>query len=173
MALNEKQKRFALEYLIDRNATQAAIRAGYSAKTAHAQGHKLLKKAEIKEFISKKNAKASEKLEITRERVLEEMAKLAFSNTLNYMRVQEDGTAVLDLSGLTRDQAAAITEISTEEIAGGRGEDQVPVLKTRIKVADKKGALEMLAKHLGLFEKTDSGESEGKVFRLVMEARDG
>lgn len=79
MSLNEKQKRFVLEYLIDLNATQAAIRAGYSKKTAYSIGQENLKKPEIQKAIQAKQNKLQNKLEITQERVLEELAQVAFS----------------------------------------------------------------------------------------------
>lgn len=79
MSLNEKQKRFVLEYLIDLNATQAAIRAGYSKKTAYSMGQQNLKKPEIQKAIQAKQNKLQHKLEITQERVLGELAQVAFA----------------------------------------------------------------------------------------------
>lgn len=79
MPLNEKQKRFVLEYLIDLNATQAAIRAGYSKKTAYSMGQENLKKPEIQKAIQAKQNKLQNKLEITQERVLQELAQIAFA----------------------------------------------------------------------------------------------
>lgn len=77
--LTKKEARFVQEYLIDLNATQAAIRAGYSAKTARQIGYQLLTKLHIQNAIAEAQAKAAEKLEITRERVLPEIADIAFT----------------------------------------------------------------------------------------------
>lgn len=79
MPLNEKQKRFVLEYLVDLNATQAAIRAGYSEKSASRIAVELLNKTQVSEEIQKQRAKLQNKLEITQERVLEELAQVAFA----------------------------------------------------------------------------------------------
>ena len=78
--LNDKQKRFAEEYTVDLNLTQAAKRAGYSKKTAYSMGSELLKKPEVKQYVEKQQAKLSQKTEITAERVLQEIAKLAFAD---------------------------------------------------------------------------------------------
>ena len=76
--LTPKQERFVAEYLIDLNATQAAIRTGYSAKTAEVQGSRLLSNAKIKAAIDAGRQKTAEKLQITREMVLAEYMMLAF-----------------------------------------------------------------------------------------------
>ena len=76
MALNPKQQRFVDEYLVDSNATQAAIRAGYSVKTAHAIGHENLRKPEIADAIAQKQAKISNKLEITAEGLIRDTVKI-------------------------------------------------------------------------------------------------
>lgn len=78
MALNNKQLRFCQEYVVDSNATQAAIRAGYSKKTAYEIGSQNLRKVEIQKKISELQAKLSAKAEISAEKVINEFAKLAF-----------------------------------------------------------------------------------------------
>ena len=80
MALTEKQQRFVDEYLIDLNATQAAIRAGYSVKTADKQGWQLLEKTRIAEAISEKMAERSRRTGVNQDRVVMELAKIAFVN---------------------------------------------------------------------------------------------
>jgi phage terminase small subunit len=75
--LNDKQLRFAQEYTVDLNATQAAIRAGYSTKTAYSQGQRLLKKDEIQDAIREANRKRSEATGITAEWVLTGIAEIA------------------------------------------------------------------------------------------------
>jgi phage terminase small subunit len=79
MPLNEKQKRFVKEYLVDLNATQAAIRAGYSKKTAGSQGQRLLKNVEIQTAIQASATRRAQRTEITADRVVEELATVAFS----------------------------------------------------------------------------------------------
>ena len=77
MPLNAKQARFVAEYLKDLNATQAAVRAGYSAKTAYSQGHDLLKKPEISEAVTKGTAKVCAKAEVSAEYVLSSLLNIA------------------------------------------------------------------------------------------------
>lgn len=151
-SLNAKQERFIAEYLVDLNATQAAIRAGYSKKTADRQGHRLLKKAEIAAAVSERRSEMIAKLEITQESVAQELAKLGFSNMADYLCVTPDGDPYLDLSDLTRDQSAAISEVTVEDYTEGRGRDARNVRRVKTKLADKKSALVALGKLLGLEE---------------------
>lgn len=81
--LTDKQARFVEEYLIDLNATQAAIRAGYSEKTAQEQSSRLLSNVMVKEAVERGKAKTANKLEITRERVLQTIAEIAFEEIKN------------------------------------------------------------------------------------------
>jgi phage terminase small subunit len=150
--LTPKQKLFVAEYLKDLNATQAAIRAGYSPKTAEQQGHQLLKKPSVSQAVGAKAEKRLEKLDISAERILEELAKLAFANMADYITITKEGEAFVDLSKLTREQAAAIQEISVDESAGGAGDGRRErVQRTRFKLAPKIAALELLGKHKELF----------------------
>jgi len=152
IVLTEKQKRFAAEYLIDLNAKAAAIRAGYSAKSAHVQGCDLLRNPLVAELIEASQAKIAKKLEVTAERVIEELAKIAFANMGDFIRVTPDGAAAVDLSTLSRDQAAAIGEVTSEVYMEGKGDDAEPVKRTKLKLADKRAALVDLGRHLGLFK---------------------
>ncbi len=159
-ALSEKQKRFVAEYLIDLNATQAAIRAGYSAKTAQQQGSRLLSNVVVQEELSRQQSKVAERLEISKERIVDELAKIGFANMLDYMRAGLDGDPYLDFSGLTRDQAAALSEVTVEDFKDGRGEDARDVRRVKFKLHDKKGALVDLAKMLGFI--VEKHEHTGK-----------
>lgn len=159
--LNPKQARFVAEYLVDMNATQAAIRAGYSKKTAGSQGFDLLRKPEIAAAVQAGQAKLAAKVEITQERVVAELAKIGFANMADYMRAGPDGDPYLDFSALTRDQAAALTEVTVEDFKDGRGEEVRDVRRVKFKLADKRAALVDLGKHLGLF--TEKIEHSGAV----------
>lgn len=152
MALRGKQQRFVDEYLIDRNATQAAIRAGYSAKTATVIGAENLTKPNIKEAIAIGEAELAERTKITQDKVMKELEKIGFSNMLDYITVTEGGDPVTDFSALTRDQAAAISEIVVEEYTEGRGDDARNVKRTKFKLSDKRSALVDMGKHLGMFK---------------------
>lgn len=149
--LTAKQQRFVEEYLVDLNATQAAIRSGFSAKNADKIGSQLLGKTRVAEAIAEAQEKRSKRTAITQDMVLKELAKLAFANISDYMRVSEDGLAYTDLSQLTRDQAAAIHEFTIDEYAEGRGEDSREVKRVKLKLADKRQALVDVGRHLGMF----------------------
>ena len=149
--MTPKQERFIQEYLIDLNATQAAIRAGYSKKGADVQGHRLLGNVKISEAIQKAREELSERTGITQDMVIRELAKIGFANIEDYIQVQEDGTAFVKLNEVSRDQFAAIGEITSEVYTEGKGEDAQDVKRTKLKLLDKKGALVDLGKHLGMF----------------------
>ena len=149
MALTAKQERFVAEYLIDLNATQAAIRAGYSEKTAEQQGHQLLKKTLVAAAIAEAQAKRQTRTEITQDRVLAELARIGFADIRKAVRWgdipdgrNEKGEAewpveLVPSSDIDDDTAAAITEVS------------LTAQGVKIKMADKKAALDTLLKHLG------------------------
>ena len=159
--LNPKQARFCDEYLVDLNATQAAIRAGYSQKTAGEIGYELLKKPEVQARIAELQAARAKRMEVTQDQVLREFAKVAFANLQDYIQVQEDGSAYVDLSTMTREQAAALQEITVDEYVDGRGDNARNVKRVRIKLASKQAALDSLAKHLGMFVER-IGDPDGK-----------
>lgn len=151
-ALNARQVRFVEEYLVDFNATQAAIRAGYSKRTASEQGYDLLRKPQIAEAIQAKQRELSAKTGITVERVVQELARLAFSDIRKLYR--EDGS-LKNPTELDDEAAAALAGVDVVELAGAMkvgGEDggqHAAMYVKKVKLWDKKGALETLLKHLG------------------------
>ncbi len=149
--LRPKQEHFAEEFLIDLNATQAAIRAGYSKRTARSQGQRLLTNVDIAKAIYAAMARRSERTEIEADAVIRELAKIGFANMLDYITIGKDGDPYVDLSKLTREQAAAIGEVTVEDFTDGRGEDARDVRRVKFKLADKRGALVDLGRHFGLF----------------------
>jgi phage terminase small subunit len=145
MALNPKQQRFVAEYLKDLNATQAAIRAGYSEKTAKQIGSRLLTNVDVAEAIAKGQEKIAEKAGVTVEKIIDELAKLGFSNMEDFASVGPDGSPALDCSKLNRNQWAAVNQIKVDDDGG-----------VTLKLYDKRAALVDLGKHLGMF--TDKSE---------------
>lgn len=156
MALTEKQIRFCEEYLIDLNATQAAIRAGYSQKTAHSIGAENLIKPEIAAFIQEKQLELSEKTGITAERILQELADIGFHNIKDFVN---GGNSVLELKTLDKRKTAAVASIKTTV----RGTQEGPETTTEIKLHSKIAALELMGKHIGLFEKDNSQKKQDPV----------
>lgn len=139
--MTKKQKRFIEEYLIDLNATQAAVRAGYSSDTAYSIGQENLKKPEIKMRIDKAMAARSRRTGVNADRVIMELAKIAFVNASN---VIDPKTATIK-EGAAEEDTAAIQSVKVKTF----GEDG---LEREIKMADKLKALELLGKHLGMFK---------------------
>lgn len=150
-SLTHKQRRFVEEYLVDLNATQAAIRAGYSAATAYSQGQRLLKNVDVAAAVDEAQAERSGRTQITADAVLTELAKIGFANMADYMRSGPDGDPYLHFDDLTRDQAAALSEVTVEDFKDGRGDDARDVRRVRFKLYDKRAALVDLGRHLGLF----------------------
>lgn len=142
--MTPKQQIFCDEYLIDLNATQAAIRAGYSEKTSYSIGVENLNKPEIQNYISEKQLERSKRTEITADRVLEEFAKIGFANVQDFVN---GGNSVLELKGLPSEKAAAVSAVKTtiNEMSGS--------ITTELKFHSKVAALEMIGRHLGMFEK--------------------
>jgi len=173
-SLTPKQQRFVDEYLIDLNATQAAIRAGYSVATAEQQASRLLRNVKVAALVAERQASIARKLEITQELVARELALLGFANMLDYVSIGAEGDAFVDLSGLTREQAAAITEVVVEDFKDGRGEDARDVRRVKFKLADKRAALVDLGRHLGMFKDRveHTGKDGGPIQTEEVSARD-
>ncbi len=138
--MNEKQERFVEEYLIDLNATQAAIRAGYSNKSAKEIGCENLTKPNIRKAIDIALAERSRRTGVTADRVVQELAKIAFANA-------ED---IIDLdSGKILSNAESVDLAAVQSI---KVKDGDTFTEREIKLADKLKALDMLCRHLGMFK---------------------
>ena len=145
MAFTTKQSAFVDEYLVDLNATQAAIRAGYSAKTAGWIGPQLLAKTHIAEAVARRMKDRQSRTEITQDRVLVEVARLAFLDIRRAFDVDGNLKAIHDLDD---DTAAAISGIEVLESVGESG--LVTRLK-KIRLADKRASLELAGRHLQMW----------------------
>ncbi len=171
--MTAKQQRFCDEYLIDLNATQAAIRAGYSEKYAHTNANKLLQNTTIKEYIQQRKADRVERTEITQDMVLKELAIIAFSNAADYAEVIEkevtqriDGETVPVLDSMGNPlKIKTVEPILTAELTKEQKKALAVIKKGKdgfeVKPYDKVRALELLGRHLGMF--TDKVEMSGKV----------
>ncbi len=147
--LNAKQLRFVDEYLIDLNGKQAAIRAGYSAKTAEVQASRLLSLAKVSMAVEVKRKELAHDLGITRERVLKEIAAIAFADVRKLYRA--DGS-MLKPHEWPDDVAASVAGLDTNEL---RADGAAIGFTQKVKGWDKSKALENLLKHLGDGEKPD------------------
>jgi len=167
--MTPKQKRFCEEYLVDLNATQAAIRAGYSKKTAKVKGCQLLTKVNIDKYIRAQLENRSTRTQIAQDDVLSELGKIAF-NDLGEM-LTEDGR-LKNLNDMSESSRCAISGIENSEEFEGKGVDREHTGTLRkIKTWDKLKALELLGKHLGMF--VDKQEMSGEVtIQIVKPERD-
>lgn len=150
--MTKKQKRFVEEYLIDLNATQAAIRAGYSPDTAYSIGQENLKKPEIANAIAKAMAERSKRTGVNADRVVLELAKIGFAKITDIIdpetaKIKEDAS---------EDDLACVQSVKIKPNEWGT--------EREVKLCDKKSALELLGRHLGMWnDKIDIKGIEGVV----------
>ena len=163
--LTDKQARFVEEYLIDLNATQAAIRAGYAESSAKDCGWENLQKPAVQAALHEAMDARSKRTAITADRVLQELAHLGFARMDDYAEWGPKGVTLKQSEGLTEDQLRAVGEVSeTVTQHGGT---------IRFKLHDKLGALEKLGKHLGLFvERVEHSGSVNTGVLVVPESPD-
>lgn len=166
--LPEKQCLFCKEYLVDLNATQAAIRAGYSPKTSMQQGQRLLTRPEIQAALQKEMDKRAKRTEITADKVLQELGKIGFSEVTDYLEVTTERVLV-DRDPKTKEPISEIRQMvllkDTSEIPPDKLAAIVEIKQAKdgsisFKLHDKKGALDSIGKHLGMF--IDKHEITGK-----------
>ena len=151
--LTDKQQRFCEEYVVDLNATQAAIRSGYSKRTANEQAARLLAKVSIQEYVSELKSKLSYKTEISAEKIANEFRKLAFSSIAH---MHNSWISRKEFEELTDDQKASIESIKTRTRTYLDTKKGIPqpaeIEEIQIKLYDKQRALENLGKHIGFYE---------------------
>lgn len=138
--LTEKQQRFVDEYLIDLNATQAAIRAGYSPQTAKEIGCQNLTKLNIQNAISIRMAERSKRTGINADRVLMELAKIGFASISDVVDLE---TAKIKQDAADED-LACIQSVKIKPNEWGT--------EREVKMYDKKASLELMGRHLGMFK---------------------
>lgn len=172
-SLNDKQRRFVEEYLIDLNGKQAAIRAGYSERTAEVQASRLLSNDKVAEAVAAGKKARSERTEITQDQVLREYARLGFADIRKAVawgsvpEINADGERIYPVElkaseDMDDDTAAAVSEVS------------LTAQGVKIKMYDKKAALDSIARHLGMFiDRTEhTGKDGGPIQTEDVSARD-
>lgn len=153
--LTDKQKRFCEEYLIDLNATQAAIRAGYSPETAKDIGCENLAKPNLRARIDAAIAERSKRTGVTADRVVRELAKLAFVNATDVIDTQRGEV----LENASREDTACISAVRVKTKTG----EDFTETEREIRLCDKTKALELLGKHLGMFSDNVKLSAEARV----------
>lgn len=160
--LTVKQDAFAQAYLETGNASEAYRRA-YNVKpstkpeTVHEQASRVMADRKVSARVAELQAHHAKRHDVTIDKIVRELALLGFANMQDYIVTQSDGSAYADMSALTRDQAAAIGEITSETYTEGKGEAAREVKRTKFKLLDKRAALVDLGKHLGMFPANVNG----------------
>lgn len=156
--LTAKQEAFVAEYLVDLNATQAAIRAGYSEKTARQVGSENLSKPDIADAIAEAREQQANRTGVTADMVIRELARIGFSDL---RKVLTPGGSLIDPQDWDDDTAAAIASVEVVTLSGERSRDEdgnkIVERTHKLKVWDKNSALEKLGKHLGIFTDDKAG----------------
>ena len=154
---NEKHERFAQEVAKGEGQFAAYRKVGYRGDEAHAS--RLAAREDVRSRIESILSRAAARAEVTIEKVLNELAMIGFANMQDYMRVGADGDPHLDFSALSREQAAALTEVTVEDFKDGRGPGARDVRRVKFKLADKRAALVDIGRHLGMFKDRVSHEN--------------
>lgn len=182
---NAKHEAFARAIVEGKSGRAAYCSAGYKASdgAADVNASRLLKNAKVAARVAELKAAAAAATTVTAARVLKELGKVAFANMADYMRVGADGDPRLDWSGLTRDQTAALAEVTVEDFRDGRGDppaeglEEQPhggalrrqggreVRRVRFKLCSKLDALRQLGEHFGLFKQVHehTGKNGGAI----------
>ena len=162
--LTPKQHIFVIEYLVDLNATQAALRAGYSAKTAYQAGKQNIHKSTIKAAIDAAMAERAKRINLTADRVLQELALIGFANMADFIHVDESGMVqALPFETLAEGRSRIVKKVkdkrvirSTKGTESSPDGDQILDATFEFELCDKVKSLELLARHLGLLhDKTE------------------
>ena len=149
--LTPKEERFVEEYLVDLNGTAAAIRAGYSARSARAIAHENLTKPHIQDAIATAKAERSARTRVTQDLVIEELRRLAFANVRNFLaraaKADGGGLVVRSLEDVPPDMWPAVVEVRQDKDGS-----------VRLKLGGKMEALKLLYEHAGKAEETERGD---------------
>lgn len=160
--LTDKQELFCREYLIDLNATQAAIRAGYKEKTAQQIGSQNLSKLVIQEKIQELLKQRSDRVEFTSDEVLKKLSILARSNINKFVKPDGHGGLIMHIQDdISEDDMYCISEVTTEEYQDPAKGD--PVKRTKIKFVDKLKSIELAGKHVDVGAFKEKVETEHNI----------
>ncbi len=163
LEMKDKRRRFVEEYLVCRDATKAAVAAGYTRATASARGYLFLREPGVAEIIAEHDRALTAKLEITAERVLLEMSRLAFSD---HRKLYNTDGSLKPLHELDDDTAAALAAVESVTRAARGGEPASQLHK--VKLGNKQPALVQLGRHLRLFsEKPEAADISGLADRIA------
>jgi len=146
--LTPRQRRFVAEYLIDSNASQAFLRAGYSPRNSRRAAWRLMRLPALRAAIEAGQQELAAAAKVSAERVIAEYVRVAFASVDDYLDIREDGSVRLDLEKVPPEKRGAIADVRVEEHTSPEGGRSRIV---RLKLASKLHALDSLSRHLGLF----------------------
>lgn len=151
--LTPKQEKFCQEYMIDLNATQAAIRAGYSEKTAEEQGSRLLRNVKVQNYISMLKNKASEKIEVTQQQVLQELKNWAYSDITETISLTPE-----EIKELPKEIRRLITKYKyvKRDHKNSKGDVIYTDHVVELHFVSKDKAIDMINRHIGFYEKDNT-----------------
>lgn len=151
--LTPKQRRFCEEYIVDLNATQAAIRAGYSSKTANSQATQILSITKVQEYLSELRLQQQDRVTVDADQVLIELAKIAFCGMGGVLESGPDGLTIK--GDINKDTLDAARSISIVEQRTETSKGVTTTKRASIQLHDRIKALELLGKYLGAFTEYD------------------
>jgi phage terminase small subunit len=159
--LTDRQRRFVEEYLVDCNAARAAVRAGYSPNAAEKAGYRLKKIPAVREALDAAFEVKRQGAEVDRERIIRELARIAFADISEFAAWDERGLSFKEASVLTPEQTACVAEVAESGTGGTK--------KLRIKLHSKTKAIEALCRLLGLYD--EKGKAAGdRIFNIITKA---
>lgn len=171
--MTDAQKRFCDEYLIDLNATRA-YKVAYSRckkdETANVNGSKLLRNTKVQEYISERMKEREQRTEITQDMVIKELAKIAF---LDIRKLYTENGQLKNIADIDSNTVGAISQLETLEEYEGYGDDREKIGDTqKVKLLDKTKALELLGKHLGMFNDINVNMKNAVQVELIDDVRE-
>ena len=148
--LTPRRSEFVRQYIKSLNAAAAARAAGYAQSSSKTEGSRLLANVDVQQAITEARAQLAEREQVTPERIVSELASIAFSDLGDYFRL-EGKNASIDFSNVPLGATKALESITVDEYVEGRGENAETVRRIRVRLHDKRAALVDLAKTLGMF----------------------
>lgn len=154
ITLHPQHKKFCDEYLRTNAISASARAAGYSEKSAHVSGNRLLKRPDVQSYLASKVTEQTEEAEDLASQVIKELKDLAFANIADFISVDKDGKPQINFSAATPEQLKAIASVKskTSRKYNAKGDHIATDVEAAFTLADKYRGLELLGKHIGLFK---------------------
>jgi len=167
--LTPRQLKFIDEYMIDLNATQAAIRAGYAKRSAHVMGVKTLEIPYVKAALKAAMAKQSARTHITADQVVKELAKVALSDIKDFVTIKDGNVQANSLDALQEGKSRVIKKLRARRaVRFGSDGERIPEIEYEYELYDKIKSLELLARHLGILnDKKEISFGAGTIEKIL------